>query len=166
MSIEDTLREVIEPYISDCRYLKEAELDCNGEFPKAIGKFEIPRSFYCIKTGHFNAVEAMICYNQLAYTMFGECSQKGMIGSHEPMSLEKFKSLQIVSYIVKIKELIFKKPINPQHFHGKIELLRASNISNNLFLCTKFEFADDGEGFASGKALLAVSLENIANHNL
>ena len=44
------------------------------------GRFSIPESCYIDSTGHFNAVEFNICYNQLAYVLFAGCINAGVMG--------------------------------------------------------------------------------------
>ena len=43
------------------------------------GRFSIPESCYIDDTGHFNAVEFNICYNQLAYVLFAGVIDAGLM---------------------------------------------------------------------------------------
>ncbi len=156
MGIENTLHEMLEPYIPECRYLKEAELD----FPEVRGKFSIPNPFYCIGTGHFNAVEAIICYNQLGYTMVAEWIAQGLIGSAGQIPLEEYKKLQAQSsYIARIDKLKFSNPIDATDFYGMISLEKTLRLKDTVFLSTKFKFWDENKGKATGSALSVIVLK-------
>jgi len=82
--------EILKPYRENATYLKAAEIvEVNdktaiaGTDQKLIigkGRFSIPESCYIDSTGHFNAVEFNICYNQLAYVLFAGCINAGVMG--------------------------------------------------------------------------------------
>jgi FcoT-like thioesterase domain len=68
------IAEVLQPYRANAKYLHAAELTyvrsdaaANDEASLVVGRghFTIPASCYIDDTGHFNAVEFNICYNQL-----------------------------------------------------------------------------------------------------
>src|SRR4051794_18927348 len=74
----DLLERLLAPYKPGCRYLLEATLgyptDGRAPFPDdpsswvaARGRFAIPSSCYVDATGHLNAVEFNIAYDQLCY---------------------------------------------------------------------------------------------------
>jgi hypothetical protein len=68
------LAVVLAPYKLNCRYLLSvvAEYGQKGcSLASARAEFSIPESCYIASTGHFNAVEFNICYNQLAYSLMG-----------------------------------------------------------------------------------------------
>lgn len=156
MGIENTLHEMLEPYIPKCRYLLEAELD----FPEAKGKFSIPRPFYCIGTGHFNAIEAIICYNQLGCTAIAEWLNQGIIDSVGHLPIEKYKKLQAKqTYIARIDKLRFSKPIDATDFYGIITLKKTLRLKDTIFFYADFKFDDKNNGKATGNVLSAVVLQ-------
>lgn len=154
---------MLEPYHPDCRYLQEAELD----YPRIRGLFKLPFTFYLrhpsVSTGHFNAAEFIVCYNQLAYVLFAEAGQQGLIGKLRAFTLEEFKKYQLEScYIVKIDKLKFRKPIDSKQFTGIIEVTKEKQTSNNTFwFQTNTKFTDSREGNLTGEVLLAAKLDSI-----
>ena len=69
--------KVLAPYFEHTTYLKEATMirraTHGSEKPRdlvAAGEFHIGQSCYIQSTGHFNAVEFNICFNQLAYVTY------------------------------------------------------------------------------------------------
>jgi len=143
--------KTIEIYSENCRYLKEVEMD----FPIMRGIFEIEGSYYVKETGHFNAVEVCIAYNQLAYEFFIESLSKGLIPEMGVISPEYFlENHQLLhTYIAKINEMTFRKPFDKKRFFGKLELLQY----RKKFCRTSFEFKDNNSGHIDGKILLAFS---------
>jgi hypothetical protein len=77
--------DILSPYKAHARYLKTAEIASfrekssddkgKGALAKGVGRFAILESCYIDNTGHFNAVEFNICFNQLAYVMFANASR-------------------------------------------------------------------------------------------
>jgi len=155
----DFLAEVISPYIVECRYLKEAEL----EYPEARGRFEIPAPFYCPRTRHFNAVELFICYNQLAYVMFAEAGRQGLVKEFGGvLNVEGFKEHQkFYSFIAKISGVKFREVVDPAEFNGRIRVDRGVRRDNTVFLQTDFGFGNEGkrEG-VTGSVLLAITFQH------
>ncbi len=134
------LEATLEPYKRECRYLVEAEID----YPIGIGRFKIPNSFYAkegISTGHFNATDMMICYNQLAYTFFADSLQKGLI-SEIGNSLKYSEEYQLKnSLITDMNNIKFHKPIDPKEFKGEIKLEKIIPKREDLiFFKTFFSF--------------------------
>src|SRR6185437_12588121 len=100
--------EILKPYRQNATYLKSAEITqvCDkstiapGTQDQRLvtgkGCFAIPESCYIDDTGHFNAVEFNICYNQLAYVLFAGCIEAGLMhkvraGDVEIPSMTEFK---------------------------------------------------------------------------
>jgi FcoT-like thioesterase domain len=149
------MEKVLEVYFPQFRYLKHSEFS----YPEIKGKFEIPSSFYVTSTGHFNGIEAILCYNQLAFTFFANSIEKKIpeLMRLDPVSLEDFVSTRQLpdSYIAKINSLKFKRPIDSLNFYGELKLIRPSKLGRTAFLSTKINFWDDHGGSASGDILLA-----------
>lgn len=72
---EELLARVLEPYsCKGCRYLIDAQYSATEDSVLAYGNFTIGESAYIRSTGHFNAVELILCFNQLAYSAFARPS--------------------------------------------------------------------------------------------
>ena len=83
-SIEDSfVQKVMKPYRTNTTYLQSAEFVQKPEEGLSgltmEGVFNIPESCYIDDTGHFNAVEYNICYNQIGYVFLGHCIKHGLI---------------------------------------------------------------------------------------
>lgn len=160
---------VLKPYKSDCKYLKEAYILDNGNenqketgFLQGFGYFSIPESCYIESTGHFNSVEFNICYNQLAYVLYGLALKNRMLSSFFPNSLDKskfnfddFLIEQISSIYIAKLESKFLGSINPKNFWGKLTVTKIVFSQSTLFGYTNIEFSDDSKIKAKGCVLIA-----------
>mgnify|MGYP005724103381 CR=1 FL=1 len=127
------------------------------------GEFSIDESCYIADTGHFNAVEFNICYNQLAYVLFASCFQQRYLSRLAPelsakldTSMETYREEQLGSMMIVKFETKFRKPIDARKFRGSIKAVSASVRGGVLFANTEVEFSDDQGGSASGKVMLAI----------
>lgn len=156
MVISETLEAMLKPYYPECRYLLKAELD----FPIIKGIFSIPKTFYGDQSGHFNATELMMCYNQICYTFFAESFDQGLVESVGRISLEEFKTYQMGSCLIAtLNNIKFRKPINPKNFFGELTLKKSLRRNDFVFLTTDFSFRDNHEGKATGEAMLTLVLK-------
>ena len=145
-----TLERVLSLYREECQFLKEAELS----YPEIRGRFVIPQSFYLepeIRTGHFNAVDMLICYNQLAFAFFGEAIKHKLILE---FPYEELKRMPIErAFIVGMDNVRFKEVIDPQEFEGKVTLLQVTPKKDKRLYFLRTEY-----NFSGGKAIGNIDL--------
>jgi len=169
------LDKILRPYHpTDTDYLKSTHIDLNTTDIKdtpiltTIGQFNIPRSCYIKDTGHFNAVEFIICFNQLAYATFGHMINSrffdnGPINGITSQCREIMASISIETYFDKqlssmliLKTITrFKSVINAKFFTGTLSVNKFGYRKNTLFISTSCIFRDDNKGYANGNVLLA-----------
>src|SRR5687768_14191823 len=73
---------VLEPYHTTCRYLLEGLVSyapSRKPLLEVDGLFRIPASCYIKETGHFNAVDFNIAYNQIAFCALAHAIQQGWL---------------------------------------------------------------------------------------
>jgi hypothetical protein len=172
------LRRILTPYSpTGTDYLKSVQLlhtwksapHSEGDpLVSARGGFRIPNSCYIKDTGHFNAVEFLICYNQLAYSTFGQLfdgeyfndpdfnaispgSSKALAG----ISIDAFFKDQLSSMLILKTSTRFKGIINAKNFTGTFSINRFKYRGNTLFADTACVFRDNNCGYADGEVLLA-----------
>jgi hypothetical protein len=153
---QETLEQALYPYRKECKLLKKAEFF----YPEINGIFEIPHSFYLnqgLISGHFNAVDLILCYNQLSYSFFTEAIKQKLIPEIQNISNEEFKQLQLEACLItSINEIKFRKPIIPDSFLGKLKLDKIKKINENYFCKTSIDFEN---GKAAGNVDLALILK-------
>ena len=165
--------EVLCPYRPHGRYLKEAAITHfhgkaseghagNDGLIAAEGKFAIEESCYIDDTGHFNAVEFNICFNQLAYVMFGKCVAEGLMGRLrfervEVPTFSEFKRLQLPNMVIVNIESRYYRQLDRRSFTGTLRLERVSPVGGAWFFFTSMTFADREGVKAKGSVVLAFS---------
>ncbi|MGD9276884.1 MAG: FcoT family thioesterase [Candidatus Pacearchaeota archaeon] len=150
--LNEIMNIMLEPYKENCRYLSKV----NFNYPSIEGDFHIPSSCYIKDTGHFNAVELIICYNQLAYTFFAHSANQGLIENYGKVPVDEFKKFQLEkTFITKVKKIKFGNQINSNNFYGRLNLKKTMNFHGANFFDTDFNFWDDNGGKADGNILLA-----------
>jgi hypothetical protein len=174
MPIADTfVTDILRPYRLQARYLKSATItqfsreagrpDSSASIVTGGGTFSIPESCYIDDTGHFNAVEFNICYNQLAYVVFGKCIEAGLIHplwseNTSPLSVDEYKDDQLPSMlIVRIDKMRFLKQMKSDDFAGELKINRMTQLGSTWFFFTSITFYDDEGVKAQGSVVLAYS---------
>jgi hypothetical protein len=168
----DFVAEILQPYKAHARYLKTAEIASfrekssddkgKGALAKGVGRFAIPESCYIDDTGHFNAVEFNICFNQLAYVMFAKCIEAGVMqkmrcGSVDVMSLPEYKQRQLPSMVIVSMESRYFKQLDSRDFRGELSIDKISSVGSAWFFFTSITFSDAEGVKAKGSVVLAYS---------
>jgi hypothetical protein len=169
------LADILKPYRAQARYLKSAEIThfrdqvaprdgtSAASLLTGTGRFSIPESCYIDDTGHFNAVEFNICYNQLAYAVFGKSVEAGLLhslrrGNASVPSFAEFKHHQLPSMlIVRIEGVRFFKQMRSDDFRGELNIDKVSSKGPAWFFFTSIAFSDCEGVKAQGSVVLAFS---------
>lgn len=155
---EDLLARILEPYsYKGCRYLIDAEFKAANDAVLAYGNFRIDDSAYIRSTGHFNAVELILCFNQLAYCAFAQGVVNDDISAFRGWSIADYCEHQLSSMLIKSASSRFRRPINPRAFSARLlcqDLRIVDQKSRYLLVPSTVEFWDEDGGAASGEVEL------------
>lgn len=168
---KDFIADILKPYRTHAQYLKSAELThfrdksspaTSGKdagLIKGSGRFSIPCSCYIDDTGHFNAVEFNICFNQLAYVLFGKCLEADILKNLRlegaSVSFGDFRRHQLASMLIVSIESRYYRMLRSEDFTAELTINRISASGGAYFCFTSITFAD-AEGIKSkGTVLLA-----------
>ncbi|AFZ26073.1 Protein of unknown function (DUF2662) [Cylindrospermum stagnale PCC 7417] len=158
----------LEPYKENCKYLKKAQVQySNVGIPKKSqkvdeaewiikGEFSIPDSCYIADTGHFNAVEFNICYNQLCYILMAYLVDNKLLDAMKHWDLKTYKERQLSNCLIAKFSSTFKKQINARQFQGLLAINKSSFRGNLIILKTSCVFYDEYEGWAEGDVTIAI----------
>jgi hypothetical protein len=168
---KDFIDDILKPYRKHAQYLRSAELthfqDKSSTATKgkdaglisAKGRFSIPESCYIDDTGHFNAVEFNICFNQLAYVTFGKCLEANMLKNLRleggNVSFGDFKRHQLANMLIVSIESRYYKMLKSDDFTAELTINRISASAGAYFVFTSITFADAEGVKAKGTVLLA-----------
>ncbi len=149
------LDEVLSCYKPHCRYLQE--------FSGGRGEFVIPESCYIDDTGHLNAVEVNICYNQMLYASIASLVRDGTGPVFDAWTMAEFWRRRLPDILITRITSEFRLPIDARSFAGELVLDRIvsrqlkSDAPPLVAIDTTFRFWDTEGGDASGTARIAIA---------
>ena len=148
---EEIIKKALAMYSAkNTRYLKEAQIDYEGDTINLIGKFSISNCCYVLPdSGHFNAVEAIICFNQMFYAALLDGIDKKVFSFYEKVTLSDFNRIWQRVYLSEFEKIKFKKLINSASFFGKITVKPIRKIRDKVYVdcCFGFGNNEECEGF-------------------
>jgi hypothetical protein len=170
------MAQILDPYRpTRTDYLQSASVAQSCLWDAAVGRpvltlrgrFAIPTSCYIRSTGHFNAVEFLICYNQLAYVAFGHVVRSRMLEDDRVVNVspaareqlakltyEDFRRRQLGSMLILKTSMRFKALMSSERFAGELSILKLFCRKGTCFATTFCSFRDDHRGYAEGEVLL------------
>lgn len=170
MAFDPSLLEfALAPYKPNCRYLVKGAAGYEaGSSPifSAQGEFRIPESCYIADTGHFNAVEFNICYNQMAYCSLAHAIQNHWLASFCDWTLDEFCRRQLSDCMIVELSSRFRRPMSARQFTGRFALDRVSLRKGVLFMKTRCDFSDTSGVGSVGEILFAVNMGNRSTSNI
>lgn len=162
---DDLFQSILTPYRKECTYLKKMWIDFYGDpgaEPSAVGgdivgrsQFSIPGSFYINDTGHFNAVEFNLCYNQVAYVYLAYCCDQKLIPPMSSVDLAYYKKQQLGGILIARFSSSFHSQMTAASFWGEVSLPKTVEKKRHWLLDTHIRYWDEGEGRSEGDVLLA-----------
>jgi hypothetical protein len=157
---DELLARVLEPYKPGCHYLERAwcELPEDGadHLVRLTGELAIGSSCYIEDTGHFNAVEFNISYNQLIYTLLGHCVIEHLLPDFQSMDLDEYLARQLPDVLIHRFASKFRRPMTARSFRGQVEITETADRGRFVLVKTTCEFEDDAGGNSHGEVSLAI----------
>ncbi|MCX2762271.1 FcoT family thioesterase [Aquimarina muelleri] len=156
------VKKILRPYREDTSYLKKAVFEYDkdsNEYPIVKGDFEIKESCYIDDTGHFNAVEFNICFNQIGYTYLGYSIKEGLIPELEGFSKNngnEFFEKQLSHFLIVNIQSSYKRPINSDQFYGEVGIKTITKKASCTFIIMSCKYYDDDGGRSFGEITLAI----------
>ncbi len=152
--------KVLTPYFEHSRYLKKAWFQqADSLAPQSLimtGEFAIPESCYIDDTGHFNAVEYNICFNQICYVHLAHCIKNGLIAELSDYDMDKFFDKQLPNVLIAKLASSYQSQMNAKRFYGTYGINTIKKTSKCTFVKTYCHFHDDFNGKSTGEVTLAI----------
>ncbi len=144
---EEIIKKALSMYMAkNTRYLKEAQIDKKDNVVNLVAKFSINNCCYVFPdSGHFNAVEAIICLNQMVYVALLSGIDKKMLSFYANVTPDDFSKQWKNVYILGFEKIKFKKLINSASFFGKIMLKPVRKVGNKVYVDCDFGFGNSEE---------------------
>jgi len=154
------LTRTLAPYAGkDTIYLKRAAVGRRGDNVVGTGDFGFHQSCYIEETGHFNAVEFIISYNQLIYYTLAASVRDGLIPQLSNWDLADYWARQLPSVLISKIATRFRQPINSRSYRGVLTITDVEFRERSrplIALQTTVEFSDDEIGSALGDVEIAL----------
>ena len=163
------LERLLAPYKSHCRYIRDLTLqypsnrrpphpDDRASWITIEGRCGISGSCYINDTGHLNAVEFNISYNQLLYAGLTASVQHSLIAELQHWSLEDWWSRQLPDVLIIDYHARFRRPMCPRAFHGRFEIRQVvpKRHKHLVLLHTACQMGDDNGGSSDADVVIAL----------
>ncbi|MEU3980928.1 FcoT family thioesterase [Streptomyces sp. NPDC026672] len=160
---DPVLARVLKVYKPDCQYLKTATVELTDEgLVRARCAFAIPAPFYIDDTGHFNAVEFNLCYNQMMYYTVAKTVKEGLLEPFAHWTMDDYWRRQLPDFLIVDFHSSFAKGMKAHHFHGEItfrtvrERAGGRNLRPMVVADTAVRYWDDDGGHCTGEVRLVI----------
>jgi hypothetical protein len=162
----DVLSAMLSPYLAAVHYLQSVVVEVmpsgredgkSGGLVVGRGEFVSPAApWYIRDTGHFNAMEFNLCYNQIAYATVAQCVAEGVIPAMRHLDFAMFREQQLSHMLIASLESRFRKPMRSGSFSGEFTLDAAGRHGGMVLLKTRCSFGVGGITYSDGKITLAI----------
>ncbi|HEY2576959.1 MAG TPA: FcoT family thioesterase [Streptosporangiaceae bacterium] len=165
---EDLMARVLRCYRPNCRYLTAMTVSVTGSGSgtdiavRGFAGLAIGESCYIDDTGHLNAVEVNISYNQMCYYVIAKLVQEQLGPVFSTWTMADFWRHQLPDILITKLVSRFRRPIDRSCFFGEFEF---GHVKRRRFdpagpslvaLDTAFRFWDDRDGCADGEVVAAI----------
>ncbi|MBF6328351.1 hypothetical protein IU452_07440 [Nocardia transvalensis] len=156
----DFLADVQQCYKPHCRYLRSASVTAAGETIVGTGHFAIAEPCYIDDTGHLNAVEVIICFNQLMYQTVATIVRHGLHPAFGDWTVADFRRRYLPDILIAEVHTEFERPIGAAAFTGEFRIDAIDTYTaeggSRIKLATRFRFGDERGGSCHGAIPLVV----------
>ena len=157
---QELIDDILHVYKPHCRYLLRAVVEAGaGDDPLPIvlrGDFGIAESCYIDDTGHLNAVEVNIAFNQAYYVVTAQACASGLVPELADWDLARFRRWYLEGSLIHDLHSRFKRVIDPRAFQGEIAIASAVRTRRFAVLKLTHRFWDANDGLASGTVTMAL----------
>jgi hypothetical protein len=159
---EELLTRVLRCYKPHCRYLQAMAVSTVDDRVRGTAELAIGESCYIDDTGHLNAVEVNIAYNQMLYFVVAKAVQQRWGPIFATWTMDDYWRRQLPDILITKLVSRFRWPVNPRRFSGAFELTQATQRRLTpdspplIALETSFRFWDEQKGRADGEVTVAI----------
>ena len=128
MDVKDCLKQVLDVYEPECRYLRKVNVDGN----KAYGEFSVPSTCYAIKGRkyHLNAAEDVILYEQIMYAFVANMFINGL-NDVQKIPVDIFFPAVVDKHVLIVEiDSRYKAMVNSDFFTGVLTTNKIRRLKN------------------------------------
>lgn len=138
---------ILEPYKAECVYIERAFRDISFDHELvAFAEVCVPETFYGSQTGHFNAVESLLCLNQIAFLTIADFvtddaphAFREAIGSAD---LQSFKENVLTRTFITSVKTQFRRTLDGRNVVMRFSFTKMRKHAGMVFMASEFEFTD------------------------
>lgn len=166
---EELRQRVLQPYKPDCRYVLGAVLSAagNGASPRAAdaatwiridAMCSIGDPCYIEPTGHINAVEFNITYNQMLYLGLAESVRRRLVPELAHWTMADFYRAQLPDVLIGDYHARFRRPMRAGRFRGWFSIIDVQPRPHRqlLLLRTRSGCSTDAGGECDAEVTIAL----------
>lgn len=160
----ELLERVLRCYKPHCRYVQRMTVSVAGDgVVRGLAELAIGESCYIDDTGHLNAVEVNIAYNQMLYYVVAKSVRERLGPTFATWSMDDYWRRQLPDILITKLVSRFRWPADRSRFHGEFTLINATQRRLRpgspplIALETAFRFWDDRKGRADGEVTVAIT---------
>ncbi|GEE00600.1 hypothetical protein nbrc107696_10460 [Gordonia spumicola] len=157
----DLLDRAMSPYVGKGAVLLHSiQVALTDDTLTADGEFRIGESCYIDDTGHFNAVEFVISYNQLMYAALAHVVRDDLHPAFADWSLDDYWSRQLPNVFITRLDSRYRRPLNPRAYRGRFTVADFTYRNRSqpvLGFTSHIEFVDELGGHAYGDVDIALT---------
>lgn len=141
---EEIINKALVTYIAkNTRYLTQAQVYDTGDGIRLDAQFSIKESCYLSPgSGHFNAVEALMCFNQMLYVAVMGGIKEHLFTFYTDITPDYFNQNRRKVYLLEFEKMKFKKQINNNSFFGFIEIKPLHKIKDKIYVNCRLGFGN------------------------
>jgi hypothetical protein len=126
----DRIKKILKPYWTP--FIKDSYISKNKDQIFLQSNLGVDSPWYCDSTGHMNAVELTLAFNQMMYVSIGQSLVLGWIPGLKGLGEDYFMQKYWPDFLITKNESIFKAPLNVSSFCGTLRIKKSRPLSNHL----------------------------------
>lgn len=150
------IKDVIQPYWTP--FIRSAEIEKEDEVIMVTSHLGVDKPWYCDSTGHLNAVELNLAFNQMMYVAIGKAISLKWIDELIDYDNGYFMKKYWPDFLITKVSSEFKSPLNVENFFAKLRIVNIKKSSQHIWFKLDLTAAPDRQTFSkSGKNTHAYS---------
>jgi FcoT-like thioesterase domain len=138
---------ILDAYKPECIYVVRAFRDTSSSSQLvSLAEVCVPRTFYGSQTGHFNAVESVICLNQLAFLTMADFVNDGQAHDFRKAiktgDVGEFKNNVLSRTFIASMTTRFRRTLEGDHVILQFRCTKLRRRAGLLFIAADFSFGD------------------------
>ncbi len=146
------IKEILKPYWTP--FVKESYIIKNQDDILLQSHLGVDKPWYCDSTGHMNAVELNLAFNQMMYIAIAQSIRLGWISSLKDFCHDYFMKKYWPDFLITKIESEFKAPLLVDNFCATLRIKKITPSTKHLWFELDLTAKPAGEGFPTPGELM------------